>query len=125
VGLQEPAGQLGELRRDAQPVGQVADGLPGHAGGHGEHDPDRVRRDLGVLQLAQRRDVRAGLGDPVAAGDAEVEQAFRDVRRDLLGPQEPDSLDARIVDGRMVITVGRAPNRQVCGVEQVEGGALQ
>jgi hypothetical protein len=57
------------------------------------------------VQLAERGDVRAGLGDPVPAGDAEVEQALLEVGRDLLRPQEADPLDARVVNGGVVIAV--------------------
>ena len=67
----------------------------GTVAGHGQHDPHRLGGRLGVLELAKRLDVRAGLSDPVPAGDAEIEQPLLDVGRDLLRPQEPHPLDPR------------------------------
>jgi hypothetical protein len=62
----------------------------------------------------------AGLLDPVASGDADVEQALGDVHRDLLGPQDPHRLDAGIVDARLVVDRGRPLDREVGRLEQIE-----
>jgi hypothetical protein len=114
-----------ELGRDPHTLGQVGDGLPGRVVRHGHDDAHRVGRGLGVLQLTERDHVGLRLGDPVAAGDAEVEQALFEVGGDLLRSQHADAVDARVVDGRAVVAVGAAADRQVGGVEQLERRALQ
>jgi hypothetical protein len=58
------------------------------------------------VQLAERHDLAGGLLDPVTAGDAEVEQPFGDVARDLLGPQDANLVDAGVVDRRLVVDGG-------------------
>ena len=123
--LQVPLGHRGNSVEIRTPSGRSATDCQGALCGHREHDPDRVGGRLGVLQLAERHDVGAGLGDPVAAGDAEVEQAPLDVGRDLLRAQEAHPVDPRVVDRRVVVAVGGPADGQVGGVEQVEGGLLQ
>ena len=53
--------------------------------GDGDDHADRVGRRLRVAQLAEADDVAGRLLDPVAPGDADVEQPLGDVDRDLLG----------------------------------------
>ena len=80
---------------------------------------------LRVPQLAEADDLAAGLLDPVAAGDAEVEQPLGDVHRDLLRAQDADLGDARVVDRRPVVDRRRADDGEVGGLEQLERGLLQ
>ena len=125
VALEVPPGELGVLRRHPHPCGRSAALLYGESCGHGEHDAHRVRRGLGVLQLPQRHDLGRGLLDPVAPGDAEVEQAVGHVARDLLGAEDADVVDARVVDGGLVVDRRAALDRQVRGIEELEGGLLE
>src|ERR1700733_11825191 len=74
----------------------------------GDHHADRVARGLGVLQLAERDDLRPGLFDPIAAGYPDVEEPLGDVHRDLLWAKDSHLAHAWIVDGGAVINV-RAP----------------
>ena len=122
---EEALGQRGELGGDPHALGQVGDGLPGRVVRHGHDDAHRVGRGLGVLQLTERDDVGVGLGDPVAAGDAEVEQALFEVGGDLLRAQDAYAVDARVVDRGPVVAVGAAPDGQVGGVEQLERRAFE
>ena len=98
---QGPPGELGVLGGHPQtarsPLGQVGQRLARRVLGDGQHDPDRVGGGLGVGQLAQRDDLAPPLLDPVAPGDAEVEQPVGDVDRDLLGPQNPHLADPVVV----------------------------
>ena len=55
----------------------------------------------------------------------DVEQALLDVLRDLLRAQEQHLVDARVVDGGVVVAVGAAADGQVGGLEQLEGGLLE
>ena len=57
------------------PSGRSAADCQGASSGTASTTRTGLRGGLGVLQLAERDDVGLGLGDPVAAGDAEVEQA--------------------------------------------------
>ena len=98
--LEEPARELGVLGVHAHAVGEVLDRLPRLIAADGEHDAGRAGGRLRVVQLGERHDVDAGLLDPVAAGDAEVEQAVGDVPRDLLRAQDRDVDDTRVVDRR-------------------------
>ena len=54
--------------------------------------------DLRVRERREHLDVGLGLGDPVLAGDPEVEQPVLHVERDLLRAQDRDALDAIVVD---------------------------
>ncbi len=103
--FQVPAGQRRELGRDPDTFWHVGRRLPGHGSGDGEYDADGIGRCLGVLQLAKRGDIRAGLGDPVPARDAEVEEPLLDVGRYLLRPQEAHPLDPRVIDHRVIVAV--------------------
>ena len=73
------------------------------------------------MQLGERHDLDARLLDPVAAGDADVEQTVGDVARDLLRPQDRDVDDAGIVDRGLVVDVGGAGEREVGVLEQLQG----
>ena len=87
----------------------------------------RIGRDVALEYCSSPSDidVAGGLLDPVAAGDAQVEQALGHVHRDLLRPQDADRLDPRVVDGGLVVD-GRGPvHREVRGGEQLQRGLLQ
>ena len=103
LGGEVPLGELRVLAGDAHALRQILDSLHRRVGGHGSDDQDRVRRGLAVAQLAEADDVAGGLLHPVATGEAEVEQAFGDVHRDLLRTQDAHVGDARVVDGRLVV----------------------
>jgi hypothetical protein len=91
----------------------------------GHDHPDGPRAGLGVAHLAQGHDLGAGLLHPVPPGDAQVEQAVGHIPRDLLGAQDADLVDARVVDRRLVLD-GRGPvDGQVGRLEQVEGRAFE
>ena len=92
---------------------------------HGDHDPERAARRLRVVQLAEDHHVAGGLLDPVAPGDAEVEQALGHVGGDLLRAQDPHLVDARVVDRRLVVDRRRALDAEVGRLEQLEGGLLE
>jgi hypothetical protein len=70
-------------------------------------------------------DISTSLLHPVAAGDAEIEQALRDIGRDLLGPQDVNLADPRVVDRRPVGNLGGPSDRQVGSGKQLEGRKLQ
>ena len=80
------------------PVRQVLDALDRRVTGDRDDHPDRQRRGLRVVQLAEADDVARRLLDPVAAGDADVEQSLGDVGRDLLRAQDAHLGDPRVVD---------------------------
>ena len=85
------------------PSGRSSTDSNARVAGDRDDDPHRVGRGLRVLQFAEADDVAAGLLDPVAAGDPEVEQALGDVDGDLLRAQDPHLGDARVVDRRLVV----------------------
>ena len=107
------------------PWGRSVTSVYGRVVRHGQHDAERLARRLRVLELAEDRDVAGRLLDPVAAGDAEVEQALGHVGGDLLRPQDAHLVDARVVDARLVVDRGRAHDAQVGRLEELEGGLLQ
>ena len=80
---------------------------------HGESPGTATMMRTGLLltfeycSSPRRHDVAAGLLDPVTTGDAHVEQAVGQVRRDLLRAQDADAVDPRVVDGGLV---GRPPS---------------
>ena len=132
VGLQGPAGQFGVLGADAQASRAVGDGgrqlgqrVRRRVGADGEHDAGGVRGRLGVGQLAEGDDLAPPLLDAVAPGDAEVEEAVGHVDRDLLGPQDPDLVDAGIGDGGAVGHVRRRGDGEVGVLEELHGGAFE
>ena len=65
--LQEPGRELGVFGLHTDADGQVLRRGPLRVAGHREHDAERPRRGLGVVELRERRDLHAGLLDPVAA----------------------------------------------------------
>ena len=107
------------------PCGRSVTSSYGESLRHGEHDAERLARRLRVLELAEDHDVAGRLLDPVAAGDAEVEEPLGHVGGDLLGAQDPHLVDARVVDGGLVVDGRRALDAEVGGLEQLEGGLLQ
>ena len=107
------------------PWGRSSTRVDRTVGRHGHDDVHRTGGRLRVVQLAERHDVAAGLLDPVAPGDAEVEQPVGDVPRDLLGPQDAHLVDPGIVDRRPVVDRRRAADREVGRLEQLEGGLLE
>ena len=113
------------LGRDPAPGRQVLDFLRRGVPGHGEHDLDRICRDLGVLQLAQADDLGSGLLNPVAPGHPQVEQALGHITRDLLGPQDMHLGHTRIVDRRPVGDIGGTANGKIGSREQLEGRLLE
>ena len=110
---------------DPHALRQVLDALRRRVAGDRDDHLDRVRRGLRVPQLAQADDVAGGLLDPVAPGDADVEQPLGHVRRDLLRAQDAHLGDPRVVDGRLVVDRRRADDRQVGRLEQLERRLLQ
>ena len=103
------------------PLGRSVTDVRRRVGGDREHDLDRPRGCLRVVQLGERHDVGVALLDPVAAGDAEVEAALGDVLRDLLRAQDAHLVDTWVVDGAAVVDVGAARHAEVGVVEQLEG----
>ena len=77
------------------------------------------------MELAEGDHVAARLLDPVATGDPDVEQAIGHVEGDLLGPEDPDVVDARVVDGRPVVDRRATAHRQVGALEKLERRLLQ
>ena len=77
------------------------------------------------MQLGERLDLGAGLLDPVPAGDPDVEEARRDVARDLLGSQHGDVDHPRVVDRAAVVDVRAALDREVRVFEELEGGPFE
>ena len=122
---EEPPGQLGVLAGHPDALGQVGHRLDGRVAGDGHHDAHRLGGGLRVLELAERHDVAGGLLDPVAAGDAEVEQALGHVLRDLLGPQDADLVDAGVVDRGLVVDAARPVDLQVGLGEQLHRRLLE
>ena len=118
--LEEAARQLRILGVDAHAVGEILHRLPRAVARHREHDARRPSRRLRVVQLGERRDVGAGLLDPVARGDAEVEEPVGDVPRDLLRPQDHDFADTRVVDRGAVVDVGGPHDREIGILEQLQ-----
>ena len=119
--LEEAPRELRVLRVHAHVGRQIADRLPRRVAGDREHHPDRAGGGLRVVQLGERHDLDARLLDPVAAGDADVEEPVGDVARDLLRAQDRDVDDARVVDRGLVVDVGRAGEREIGILEQLEG----
>src|SRR5690606_26857727 len=80
---------------------------------------------LRVVQLAERDHLAGGLLDPVATGDAEVEQALGDIAGDLLRAQDADLVDAGVDDVGPVVDDRVAAHPQVGRLEQLEGRLLE
>jgi len=118
---EEPPGELGVLARHPHPVRQVGERLELAVIGHRHHDAHRPRRGLGVPQLAERYHVAVCLLDPVAPGDAQVEQPVSDIGRDLLGSQDAHVVDARVVDVGAVVHRRAPPHRQVRIFKELQG----
>ena len=99
--------------------------MHGGVAGDGDDHADRVRRRLRVAQLTEADDVAGRLLDPVAPGDADVEQALGDVGRDLLRAQDAHLGHPRVVDRRPVLDRRRAHDGEVGGLEELERRPLQ
>ena len=98
--LEEAPGELGVLGRDPHAVREVLDRVDAGVRGHRQHDAGPAGRWPWSSAARRGTRPRCRLLDPVAAGDAEVEQALGDVARDLLGPQDAHLVDAGVVDRR-------------------------
>ena len=122
---EEAAGQLGVLGGHPDAGGQVRHRLVRRVPADGQHHPHRIGRGLRVAQLAQRLHRAVGLGDPVAAGDAQVEEAVGHVHRNLLGAQDADLVDAGVVDAGPVGHRGRPDHPQIGLLEQLQGGLFE
>ena len=107
------------------PLGRSSTRSTRRVAGDRDDHLDRVGRGLRVPQLAEAHHVGAGLLDPVASGDPEVEQPVGHVGRDLLGSQDADLADPGVVDGGPVVDGGRPDDGEVGGLEQLERGALE
>ena len=93
------AGELGVLGvHDARRSGGRSPYCAGESAATASTMLDRPGRRLRVVQLGERDDVGVALLDPVAPGDAEVEQAVGHVLRDLLRAEDAHLVDARVVD---------------------------
>src|SRR4051812_36251376 len=123
--LEEPPRELGVLRGHPHALREVFHPFGGIVARDRHHDAERLRGGLRVLQLTERDDLAGGLLDPVASGDSEIEEPLGDVRRDLLGSQDPHLVDPRIVDRGLVVDIGRAADGEVGGVEQFERRFLE
>ncbi len=77
------------------------------------------------MQLTERDHVAAGLLDPVATGDAEIEQALAHVLRNLLRPQDADFVDTRVDDVSSIGDYRIATDPQIGRLEQLERGFLE
>jgi hypothetical protein len=88
-------------------------------GGDGEDDLGAVTRPaLRVRQRGQDLHVGLGLGDPVLAGDPEIEQPVLQVHGDLLRTEQRDALDPIVVDRTVVVAVRAAADPEVGVLEQ-------
>ena len=105
------------------PSGRSATAVPRRLLGHREDHLDDRLAGPAAADLPEADDVGAGLGDPVAAADAEVEDALLDVGRDLLRAQEAHPVDARVVDARLVVAVAAADDGEVGGARTARGTA--
>ena len=122
--VEEPLGQLGNSVETRMPRAGRRRSATARSR-HREHDPDRVARSPWSTAARRARRRRAGLGDPVAAGDADVEQAL--ARRRTGSPAAAGTAPGRSADRRSR-RGSRGPTRghgQVSRVEQIEGGALE
>jgi hypothetical protein len=90
-----------------------------------EHDLDGFGRRLRITQLTEADNIGTRLLHPVTAGYSEVEQTLCHVGRDLLGPQDVNLVDARVVDLGPVVHLGGPADCQVGRGEQFEGRMLQ
>ena len=70
-------------------------------------------------------DLALGLGDPIATGDANVEEAIGHVHGDLLGAQDAHLGDAGIIDGGPVLHRRVARDLEISGFEEFECGLLE
>ena len=113
------------LRGDAQTAREVRHRLSRRRRLDREHDADRTRGGLRVVELGEADDLGFGLLDPVAPGDPEVEAALGHVARDLLRTQDADVVDTRVVDGGPVVDVGAAGDTEVGVVEELQRGPLE
>ena len=87
--------------------------------GHRHDDADPAPDvGLGVRELRHGGHGGLRLEHPVEARQAEVEEPVLDVTGDLLGPQQRELLDARVVDPPVVVAVAAAHEPDVGGLEE-------
>ena len=129
---QRLARQLGVLGADPEAPGpsgrhrgQFGQRADRRVGAHGQDHPGRIRRHLGVRQLAERDDLAPPLLDAVAPGDAEVEEPVGHVDRDFLGSQDAHVADAGIGDRGAVGHIRGTVDSQVGVLEELHGGAFE
>ena len=77
------------------------------------------------MEFSEGHHIAARLLDPVPPSDPEVEQAVGHVGRNLLGPQDANVVDTRIVNGRPVVDRGTPANPEIGSLEQFEGRFLK
>ncbi len=122
---EEPLGELGVLGLDAHAVREVLDRVAGLS-------PATATTSLIGLLVALEyfSSPRLSTTLPVSSTQSRPviptsKRPFGDVRRDLLGPQDPDRLDAGIVDRRLVVDRRRPVHRKVGLLEQIECRLLE
>ena len=99
------------------------DGVEGGGFGHRQHPAHFAEALLGVDQVGDGDDVGLVLLDPVAAGEAGVEDAVFDVARHFLRADE-HALDFGIVDGGE-IGAAAGGDLESGAAEQIDGGVFQ
>ena len=90
---EEPPGAVRVRRRDAQP-GEILDRLVGRVGGYGGGEAAPA-----VPELADARQLGAGLGQEVDARDAQVRHAVADELDDVVRADEED-VEVEVLDAR-------------------------
>jgi hypothetical protein len=90
-----------------------------------EHDLDGFGRRLRIAQLAEADNISVRLLHPVTAGDADVEQTLCHIARDLLGPEDMNLVDPRVVNRGSVGHLGGPADRQVGRGKKLECRKLQ
>ena len=91
--------------------------------GHGQHPAHLAEALLGVDEVGHRQHVGFVLDDPVAAGEAGVEDAILDVAGHFLGADQ-HAFDIGIVDARE-IRPAAGGDGEAGAAEQVDGGVFE
>ena len=95
----------------------------GEDSGHGQHPAHFAEALLGVDQVGDGDDVGLVLLDPIAAGEAGVENAVFDVARHLLRADQ-HALDFGIVDAGEV-GAAAGGDLEAGAAEEIDGGVFQ
>ena len=102
---------------------EIVHGAEGRGLGDGQHPAHFAEALLGVDQVGDGDDVGLVLLDPIAAGEAGVENAVFDVARHFLGADE-HALDFGIVDGGE-IGAAAGGDLEAGAAEEIDGGVFE